>query len=592
MPPINYHLVTTAVEDTWNTGGPILFLGEWCRLYDRRVIWQNLDSHLATPYGTSRAEKDSDQIAITKIKSSLFPKICSLLNKLNGVQYSDRFWKILIGHWFDYHTKVIFNRYRTLEKCIEDYSITSIAFLDSKYSSRCAPDTFESAIRNYSDQSWNESIYQLIFHKLSQSNIKVSYVKPAIDVQSQPSTHSKEALSKKLLKLLWRCHRKFRGFLQEQSSPFIIGSYLPRSEEKKLLNLFGLPAIPERKYEFKSQSDPDFELRDRLSQSLIDPTQDNYTQFIAKLLFQQIPTCYLEDFHNLMIASEQLPWPTNPQFIFTSNHFATDELFKIWVGRQADKGVPYITGQHGNNYGTHRYMNPSIEEDAADHFITWGWSESEKRDIPGFVLKLDGRQLQSYDPKGGLLLLELHSSLMVSTWDECAEFASYYVEQQRFVSKLNASIKNQLTIRLHNDFSRLSWSEQSRWHDFDSTLNIDTGAIPLSTKIAATRLVIFSYDSTGILETLSQNIPTLAFWQNDLDHLRESAIPYYQMLKEVKIIHNTPESAALFINAAWNDIEGWWQSEAVQGARLEFCKKYANLSHNPAKDLKTILDGF
>ena len=34
-------LVTTALEDTWGTDEEILFLGEWCKLYDRKSMWCN-----------------------------------------------------------------------------------------------------------------------------------------------------------------------------------------------------------------------------------------------------------------------------------------------------------------------------------------------------------------------------------------------------------------------------------------------------------------------------------------------------------------------------------------------------------------------
>jgi putative transferase (TIGR04331 family) len=589
MATINLHLATTAIETTWDTTKPNLFLGEWCRLYDRKHIWQYIDTLVATPYGISKIQKDSDQLEINKIKSELFPKICSLLNNLHEVQYPDRFWKILVGHWFDYHTKTIFNRFKTLEQCLNNYQISSITLINSKCFFCTVPITFENAIHNYGSQDWNEAIYGEIFQELSPPNIKISYAVSQLD--SKKFNPINVNRFKGFLKLAWRYYRNLTSLLQNQESPFIIGSYLSRPNEKKLLKLFGLPSIPERSFEFKSKLQPDFDLRDKLSQNLPEPNQDKCSKFIAKLLFQQIPVCYLEDFDNLKSTVDRLPWPSNPKFIFTSNQFTTDEIFKMWVAQKTVTGTPYITGQHGNNYGTHRYMNPSIEEETADRFITWGWVENEHKDIPGFVLKLNGAQIQTYDPDGGLLLLELHSSLMVSTWDECAEFANYFAAQQQFVSKLDYAIKKHLSIRLHNDFSRLSWSELSRWHDFDESLIIDTGSIPLSTQIASSRLLIFSYDSTGILEALCQNIPTLAFWQNGFDHLRDSAVPHYQRLLEAKIIHNSPDSAAIFINSIWDDIDIWWQSESVQRARTEYCKKYANLSKNPATDLKSILDG-
>jgi putative transferase (TIGR04331 family) len=100
---------------------------------------------------------------------------------------------------------------------------------------------------------------------------------------------------------------------------------------------------------------------------------------------------------------------------------------------------------------------------------------------------------------------------------------------------------------------------------------------------------VHSYDSTGILETLSQNIPTLAFWQNGFEHLRESAKPYYQLLVDVGIIHLTPESIAQKVNAVWDDIDAWWMQDNLQDARKKFCNQYARPSRNPVNQLIKLL---
>ena len=92
-----------------------------------------------------------------------------------------------------------------------------------------------------------------------------------------------------------------------------------------------------------------------------------------------------------------------------------------------------------------------------------------------------------------------------------------------------------------------------------------------------------------MLETLSRNIPTLAFWQNNLEHLRESVLEDYQLLVAAGIIHLSPESAANKVNEIWNDVNGWWLNDSVQNARRQFCEKYARTSEHPVRDLKKIL---
>ena len=108
--------------------------------------------------------------------------------------------------------------------------------------------------------------------------------------------------------------------------------------------------------------------------------------------------------------------------------------------------------------------------------------------------------------------------------------------------------------------------------------------------IKQSRLIIHGYDSTGILETLSFNIPSLAFWQNNFEHLRESAKPYYQLLVDSGIVHTSAESLANKVNEVWDNVDAWWCQSNVQDARLKFCERYARTSKNPLGELKIILN--
>ena len=59
---IKRHLITTADERTWKLDSPVLFLGEWCRLYDRNAVWDKMDFGLNTS-DTRFALKDSTLMA-------------------------------------------------------------------------------------------------------------------------------------------------------------------------------------------------------------------------------------------------------------------------------------------------------------------------------------------------------------------------------------------------------------------------------------------------------------------------------------------------------------------------------------------------
>jgi hypothetical protein len=48
-------LATTALEEFWDTSGPILFAGEWCRLPERAAVWRALDAEVLPDQWASAA---------------------------------------------------------------------------------------------------------------------------------------------------------------------------------------------------------------------------------------------------------------------------------------------------------------------------------------------------------------------------------------------------------------------------------------------------------------------------------------------------------------------------------------------------------
>ena len=579
------YLITTSDESTWKFDRPVIFLGEWCCLYDRRHIWENMDAIVAKPYGVDSSLKNLNDDQARGFEDIIFPKLCTSLNHYHGKQYSQRFWKIILGHWLRHNIDVIINRVKTLEQCLQKYQISGTTFFRSENFSLTAED-FNSSLSNFDDNRWNNILNEKILNLL---DINIPFIE-IIDYHSGfQSSRIKSSFSRVFFKWIHKYIGLFLNLFIRDNDAFIINSYLPLKEEVKLhLALKQLPQFWSES-NFKVQKRPNSMMRLKLAKELTSKSKNSLMEILSSLLFEFLPICFLEDFSNLNYLSKNQRWPKNPKFIFTSSNFYTDDLFKLWTANQVELGTKYYTGQHGNHNGTRRLMIGVTEEVTCDKFLTWGWTEKLSQYTPAFVFKTVGKVSKNYDPQGYLLLIQLHFPHRIMMWDEIYEFGEYFKAQQTFVGGLNPLPKEKLILRLHPTFSQYNWGEESRWKDFDSSLKIDNSNVKISRLIAQSRLVIHSYDSTGILETLSQNIPTLAFWQDDLEHLRDSAKPFYQLLIDAEIIHFTPESIAQKINEIWDDVDGWWVQKNVQECRRKFCNQYAKKSPNPIQELKTIL---
>ena len=585
------YLITTADERTWKFDRPVLFLGEWCRLYDRRHVWQQMDAIVASPYGLGKAQKDADYAEARALEEKLFPEFYALLNQHHGLNHEARFWQILLGHWFRRAINVLLNRVRTLQQCLENHSITGTTFYPERSYALAPPDSY-AAIWAFNDDRWNQELNASILRLLKSDRLQVETLPEDVcgpeSGQFQLGQSTLQYSSTQKIKnwclntIIAACEKLCRD-----QDAFIINSYLPKSTLLKLQLACGQWPQLWKSSKFVIHKQTTYPFRSSLSNSFASACSSPIESITRRFLFELIPICYLEELPSLHQVVSQVPWPQNPQYIFTSNSFDTDEVFKLWTAQKVASGIKYFVGQHGNNYGTYRYMVQSIEEVTADKFFTWGWKEPSHtcEYVPACILKKSKHKKQIHNPSGGLLLIELPVDHRINTWDSTKEFEQYFQDQQSLVARLAANARQELTIRLHGTARYLRWNEEARWGDWDPALKLELGHVPIDNLIADSRLIIHSYDSTGILETLSANIPTLAFWQNRLDHLRDSAIPYYQLLVDAKIIHFSPITIADMVNEVWEHVDSWWQQEDVQQARELFCKQYANLSHTPEKNL-------
>ncbi len=544
-----------------------------------------MNAIVALPYGLDQSQKDADQIVARELEEKLFSLLSETLNEYHCTTHDGRFWRIVLGHWLRRFVDVILNRVKTLEQCLQSHQLNGITVCCSEHYSLATLDSNE-AVWAFNDDKWNNVLNVRILSLLDAISVQVEVI---AEEESEGfrllAVEPKASLRSKLLRRGYQQLGKLAGKLASDNDAYIINSYLPRKEEIKLHLALG--QVPQfftfPKLELRKR--PDSALRQNLTNQIAGATNNALFEIMCQLVFELIPVCYLEGYTDFTNKIYELPLPKKPKFIFTSNNFDTDELFKVWVAHKVETGVRYIVGQHGSNYGTSRYMHPSIEESTSDKFLTWGWSDGMQQHAPTFIFKTAGCKVGAYNPNGGLLLIELHEHRRITTWDGTYEFCNYFKEQQEFINGLEETIRNNLTIRLPYVHIDLKWNEAARWREFDELIRIDYGNSHIGKLISKSRLIIHSYDSTGILETLSQNIPTLAFWQKDFEHLRDSAKPFYKLLLDSGILHLTAESAAAKINEIWDDVEGWWSQTTVQEARRIFSNRYARASESPIQEL-------
>ena len=575
-------LVTTADERTWPKDSPLLFLGAWCKIYDRNNLWKDLDATMVPYHWDDRKKLYADYLYLQGLKEELLQELTQKLNEIHKTDHSLRYWRILIGPWLMYFSEILYDRWEMIRKAQAEFSISGVKLLDISSGKTTTNDMgqFSQAI---TEDSWNEAIYSEILRNwTSIPFILVPKGEPTGNSDKKSWLTFSRWLKHKLIHLGSSTTHLF----VKKDEAFFISSYLPVNEDIRLqLRLKQIPRL----WEFIPP--PKAEVNDtKRGWVLGKPDKEGFSTMIRQMIPGHIPTIYIEGYQELIRICNKQRWPEKPKLIFTSNSFFHDDVFKAWAAEKVENGSPLIIGQHGGNYGTCP-IAPLEEHEYAicDFWLSWGWSDICRPKIrPAFNLKMVEKKIP-WKKDGAALIVGMlipRYSYRMMNFHIAGQWLDYFEDQCRFVNSLSADIRSKIIIRL--SYQDYSWKQKKRWNDRCPDIFIDEGKTPISKLIRDSRIYISTYNATTFLESMVMNFPTLMFWDQKYYEISDDVRPYFDRLITVGIFHTSPESAAQKLTSIWEDPGKWWNSKEVQDIREEFCGKFSRMPENPIDELVNI----
>ena len=580
-------LITTADELTWpqDIKQPVLFLGEWCKLYSRKNNWEELDSKTHPHHWIDRKKLYADYQAMQITYEKTLSVLAAKLNEIHQVNHSLRYWRILVGPWLGVFIGILFDRYSVLESVFSSNDGYACCIIKQDNFSFVPNDMQDFEDFKFRDD-WNEVIYGQLITAHWADKVETIWI-------NQNKGHSfKKETSVKLKRKIR--NRKIIAFIKQlyirNDSYFFIGSYLPSKVQPKLQRRLGqipnawrpLPS-PIAKYDNDIRSQ--WEILD------IDAA-NGFENALQAMIPLHMPTLYLEGYEALSIAVKKLPWPKNPKAMFTSNSFWSDDMFKAWAAKKTETGTPLVIGQHGGAYGSSLFLQLEAHETKiADKWLSWGWQDvNQKNIVPVANLKIINNQV-TYNPKGDAVMMESGANRYPSLTlpaPIAGQWLDYFNDQTTFLTELPNALQKRTLLRLKRGSG--DWiGGVKNWYNIMPEVSVDKGNRNIKEIIRESRLCIVTYNATAHLETLAWNIPTIMFWNPKHWEMNEQAKPYFDLLESVGIFHTTPQSAAQKMTEVWDDIESWWQSNEVQQARKIFIVQYSATPGNALDLLQDVL---
>jgi putative transferase (TIGR04331 family) len=583
-------LVTTANKITWpkDNSEPVLFLGEWCRLYKRKSEWEGLDAIVEPYHWNDRKKLHTDYLYLLELYEEILLDLTSQLNKIHSVNHSVRYWRILIGPWLGYFVQILFDRWSMLKQVIEKQDVTECNIVNRSFYN-CIPCDMENFSEIIEKDDWNEAIYTQLLKYCWSDSILLK------NVDLHPKKISRIVNIQKSRKSGWRFRvsrliNYFNRLLPNNNKYFMTSTYLPLKIELILqMSLRQFPRVWRK--EGIPCVQPDKQQREwDLFQPGVSISPDSFEKVARKMISLHMPTAYLEGYETIIKKVKISLLSFQPKMIFTSNAYETDDIFKFFSAENTELGSRLVIGQHGGNFGMSPFGFSEYHQiKISDKWLSWGRDDLSESKITPTGMISHYSQDAKYNSMGNLLMIEM-AVPRYSTHLYCIPIASqqidYFNEQKLFLESLPSIIREQVLLRLYS--KDYDWNMAERWSDEMPEIKLDLGHQNIKSLIGESRLYISTYNATSYLESLSSNIPTIVFWKPEHWELKEEVKPYFDLLKNVGIFHKTPESASKQTAMVWNDVDAWWKSSDVQEARLKFCQKFANNSKELQIELKNI----
>lgn len=567
-------LATTALEEFWDASKPIVFLGPWCLLHERKQLWQQLDGQLMPdPFASAGAVKEAYH-QVRACYERVLPVLAEALNGLHGKRHSLRYWRIVAGPWLQVYISALFERYLSLKMALAQYpGLDTIVLADSAH---IVPDSTHDFAGYLIEDTYNLQIYSRLLCalglKFRQSGgdmrQRAAYVKASAPSWKQTAAR---IASRSYARAASRICRSVLLKDSYFSKPVLAA--LASSRPGRVLPVLGASG------EF-SDRPVQPALRDRLQALSFGDAE--FERCVASLLPGDVPKSLIENYVDIGKAARN-NFPKRVTAVFSANAWYYDEVFKQWAAAMAERGSVLLGCQHGGNYGALECM-PSEDHETAivDRYFTWGWTRegTPGRTIPMPAPKLIGR-VSSLDPspKSGMLwVATTMPRYLVQFPSTPGDFKRYLDWQQRFAASLDRDIFAQLRLRPHREDT--GWGVAERLRDRFPQLHIESWNVTFQQSLDRCALYICDHLSTTFIEALAAGIPTILFWDHRANELRPEAEGCYALLREAGILFDGPEAAAAAINAIRHDVAAWWHNPARQQAVAAFCARFARTDAN------------
>jgi len=524
-----------------------------------KIKYSTQTSHLR------KSEKELiDDADFVDEKYSKYLKILSKrLNKINNKSYSEKFWKKAFSLGLVRTITLLHEHFKIYQS---NFDINEHQFKLLNQSNFSTPKDFEEQRLFLNNNGiGNEQIFtHFVDCFYPQKKAERIFIKSV--------NLSQKTLKNPLIEILLKVKRFFKKINDKSPSIIILGSYFEKNKKEILIKKSKNQITEIFLYPKKSKK-IQLNCRDKLSE--YESNFDDFDKFFFTSIKYLMPKILIEDFKTYeKYFKVKLMKYENLKSIICENFLSHSYNSLFLAFAKEEKNVIHIYNEH--NCFIHIFTGhfSKYVEDLTDIYYTIGWHNNRNKIIKSsslFNFKVD----QNENPNDILFITAPFSEKFnhySSAFGVCNEKLEPSIKLVDLFFKNIPKNLDGLMYYKGYPKNKLYRDKETFYNHFHGKFKILNSEIKGRSRMKKAKLLIIDYLSTGYLEGIISEIPTIVLYDLNAYPLNKEHNLFFKPLIDSGIFQTSPLDAASLLEKIHLNPRSWWESDKVATARKKFLK--------------------
>jgi len=555
------------------------YLGYWCIDFNKKNILNQFKGIKIHKYHwKDKSKLHKDFFFLKNETENILNILSNSLNSLHNTNYDKKYWRTILYPWLSQYVSIIFDRWEIINSFLiknksKTYFVYDLFPKNYNYTAKNFKTFFNLASSNH---EWNDILFKKI----------ISYRKTKNIIFKKKTNFVREVNELKREKIFFNLKYYFDKVLSKIAfnyNDIIFESFYFPFKEYVSMNLQN-NLIPARYYSLfnfdSSNINVDKNLRNKLKNFVINKkSKKGYLNFILNNIADDIQLSYVENF--LFLRKKAINFSKKKKIIFTMHSWNFNDFFRIYIAETIKRNKSkLIISDHGG--GLDRKLNLLNDYHKKITFKKINWIKKKNKLFSNISLThpiILKKNLQPTSLKKNLTILYSECSRYQTRVQSIPFFSDEvenFIEFTDAFKKLNNNIKKNIRFRLKESNSLKS--DKIFSEIFGKQTTFSKKKSNFHNILINSKIVLISYPTTSLSETLFLNVPSILFCKKDVWLFSNESLRMFEILKKNNMAFDNYNELTHFINERWDNIDEWWKQKNVQKTRNFYLKNFFHIS--------------